>query len=388
MKQQLGLFLSIILIVLVFQIFFTLSITLMQHRENQIRQTIETLYEYKLVLQNIFSSEQNAYSFSELFQHNLDALITDEQSLKYWERAKSILRAYNSDSSISSHNDSEIKVNIEIQSLLKWYKTQFTKIRKGISTLFHFFALLNMGAIILIFLSLRSRFQKTTVKSLTEVYEKKMIYQLEQERNLLAYFLHDEIAQSLVFIKTYLESPNQEYIEKKKNKALYLTTEVLESIRDLSHSLRAPTLKEGNFNDILRVLCQDMNSYTSMELHYNFLGTSKLSLEEDQFLHIYRITQELLNNGIKHAEGSRMDIRFLRSYPLLIIQYNDDGIGFKDMDMKTPSHRGSLGMTGIEYRCKLLGATMHYRTGVNGGALVRIEIPLEDEEEDEENINS
>lgn len=244
---------------------------------------------------------------------------------------------------------------------------------QGLKVLFLFFIALIVILMVIFFVSVREDIQKKTQTRMNETHKQKMIHQLEEERNLVAYHLHDDLAQSLVFIQTYLESENEDYLRSKKDQACHLSGEVLNSIRNLSRSLRAPRLYESGFNDILKGLCEDINSLTSMHIHYNFIGTSHLVPDEDQFLHIYRITQELLNNGIKHSKGEKMDIRFLHSHPMLIIQYSDDGIG---LDNPSPKKNSRLGMTGMQYRCRILNAKSSFSTGPQGGALVRIEIPL------------
>ncbi|MDA3851013.1 MAG: histidine kinase [Spirochaetaceae bacterium] len=219
-----------------------------------------------------------------------------------------------------------------------------------------------------------------THEELDETYQNKMIEQLEEERNTLAYHLHDEMAQALVFLKTYLESENPYYLKSKKNKAIEMTSELLGSVRNLSQSLRAPNRKEGSSQDILQGLCEDMKDLCPLDLDYQFIGMNRIYIQEKQLLHIYRITQELINNGCKHSQGKKMELRFLLSHPNLIISYSDDGIGLKKLTSMIGTSRDSIGIPGIEYRTKLLkGNCFFYSTAQEGGAKIRIEIPLGEE---------
>jgi len=273
------------------------------------------------------------------------------------------------------------KARRQVNILQRLMELQLKTDWDGLKLLFLFFLFLILTLVLIFFFTMKRDIQNRTLIQMKETYKQQMIHQLEEERNLAAYHLHDDLAQSLVFIQSYLESTNEDYLRSKKDQAIYLSGEVLNSIRNLSRSLRAPKLYESGFNDTLKGLCEDINSLTTMKISYTFVGTANLNLEEDQFLHIYRITQELLNNGIKHSRGKNMNMRFLYSHPQLIMQYSDDGVGLKPPESRKVERRKrqrNLGMTGMEYRCRILNASSSFTTGPQGGVLVRIEIPLKD----------
>lgn len=252
---------------------------------------------------------------------------------------------------------------------------------KAVKFLFFFFIFLILMLLIAIIVSLRDRLQQDVHSNLEEYYRRYLILQLEEERNLVSYHLHDDIAQSMVFLKTYLESENPDFLRSKRDRAKELSGEILQSIRNLSQSLRAPTLKEGSFEEVLKGLCEDMNGLCTLDLHYRFVGTNSLTLNSESFLHLYRITQELVNNGCHHSKGSRIDLKFLYSHPYLILSYSDDGIGISDELLEQKNER--MGLKGLDYRCRLLGGEITFSNGPQGGALVRIQIPTSENREED-----
>lgn len=325
----------------------------------------------------------NSYVIAETWPiEQMDHFSADKSYQQCW----SLMKWYLSESQTGLLNSEEsnnllMKAGQEVKNLQSIMMLQLKTDWDGLKLLFIFFLFLILVLVLTFFFTMKRDIHNNTIIQVNETYKQRMIHQLEEERNLVAYHLHDDLAQSLVFIQSYLESTNEDYLKSKKDQACYLSGEVLDSIRNLSRSLRAPKLYESGFNDTLKGLCEDINSLTTMRISYNFVGTSHLNPEEDQFLHIYRITQELLNNGIKHSRGKNMNIRFLYSHPLLIMQYSDDGIGLKPPESRKKERKKrqrNLGITGMEYRCRILNAKSSFSTGTQGGALVRIEIPLKE----------
>jgi two-component system sensor kinase FixL len=82
---------------------------------------------------------------------------------------------------------------------------------------------------------------------------------------------------------------------------------------------------------------------------------------------LYRIVQEAVNNMVKHADASRLDIRLRQDGKWLILEVEDDGIG---------AHNGYVDRTGLglrmmRYRAQLIGADIHIGPGKHGGTRVR-----------------
>ncbi|MBK8552133.1 MAG: hypothetical protein IPL53_14150 [Ignavibacteria bacterium] len=75
---------------------------------------------------------------------------------------------------------------------------------------------------------------------------------------------------------------------------------------------------------------------------------------EEYEVHVYRIIQEAISNIIKHSNSSEAIIKITNNKESVSILISDNGKGFDADNVK----KGSLGLSGISERVKILGGTM------------------------------
>ncbi len=83
-------------------------------------------------------------------------------------------------------------------------------------------------------------------------------------------------------------------------------------------------------------------------------------------IHVYRITQEAVNNAIKHGKAKHVVITLDRAGDSVSIMVEDDGVGFPRV---LPERRG-MGLQIMQYRASLIGANISIRRGPAGGTTV------------------
>jgi len=88
--------------------------------------------------------------------------------------------------------------------------------------------------------------------------------------------------------------------------------------------------------------------------------------------HLFRIAQEAVNNAVRHAQASRIEIRLLQDAGRLIVEVTDDGIG---PGRPQPGHTG-IGLASMAQRAHLLGGECTVRGRSLGGTNVRCWVPL------------
>ncbi|MBK8628505.1 MAG: ATP-binding protein [Saprospiraceae bacterium] len=71
-------------------------------------------------------------------------------------------------------------------------------------------------------------------------------------------------------------------------------------------------------------------------------------------LSVYRIIQELLNNSLKHAQAHEILIQINTEDDELVIQYEDDGIGFEQNNLR----RKGMGLENIKSRVNYMHGTI------------------------------
>ena len=88
---------------------------------------------------------------------------------------------------------------------------------------------------------------------------------------------------------------------------------------------------------------------------------------------LYRILQESLANGFRHADGAGQRVNIAGKEGQLIVEISDDGPGFKKRDVLADDH---LGLVGMRERVEILGGTFEFESAQNNGTLIRSSLPL------------
>ena len=94
-------------------------------------------------------------------------------------------------------------------------------------------------------------------------------------------------------------------------------------------------------------------------------------LSKEAKLHVYRIIQELLNNAIKHADASEIDVQLNKIDGTLLIMVEDNGNGFDHENAKL-----GLGLGNLQSRVNVLRGEMEIDSSHERGTSVTVHIPL------------
>jgi len=173
----------------------------------------------------------------------------------------------------------------------------------------------------------------------------------EQTFQNISQEIHDNIGQTLSFIKLTINTIdiNQRDIAKDKlAESKTLLTKAIQELRDLSRMLNTDFINEiGLANAIERQLniLQKTGIYTT---------AIKVTGEPEKYhlqreLVIFRVVQELLNNVVKHAEASCVTITINYQPQQLMITLIDDGKGFD-----TSKESDGIGINNMFNRIQLI----------------------------------
>jgi signal transduction histidine kinase len=91
----------------------------------------------------------------------------------------------------------------------------------------------------------------------------------------------------------------------------------------------------------------------------------------DQEQELYRLAQEALNNVLKHAHASRVQVRLDVAGNPALLEVCDDGAGFE------PSLRdgAGFGVRGMRERAERLGGTLRIESAPGDGTRVLVSVP-------------
>lgn len=196
----------------------------------------------------------------------------------------------------------------------------------------------------------------------------KIISAQEDERQRISQDLHDDLGSTLSMLKFQLEESNKLFDSKLLNE-ISITNKAVEDLRQISYNLM-PTmfLQRG----LLMALEEFITiNKISSRVEFIYSGTeNRLNLDTE--LNIFRIIKELLNNAIKHAKASKIELQIIYYDSFMYISVEDNGIGFEE---KVVAVTGN-GLKNINLRVNYLNGKLSLESSPKG-TLVLIEIPYE-----------
>lgn len=195
----------------------------------------------------------------------------------------------------------------------------------------------------------------------------------ETERKRIAQDLHDELGAALSIARMHIVQLEQKCEDKHIQPALQniqtITESALASMRRISHELMPPVLEAFGLVKTLESVANHANSAGEISIEVNAIDIPRLSWPVE--LGIYRISMELINNTIKHAAATQINIDLQFHEGSLLFQYTDNGIGLSE----TSNHHG-LGFKNIEARANILNATTCYDKKEIPGFSMSLHVPI------------
>lgn len=218
---------------------------------------------------------------------------------------------------------------------------------------------------------LAAKYQEELLRSQLEIQDETM-------KNI-AQELHDNIGQMLSVVKLSLailpiekEHPSSEHIK-------VLKTNLNQAIVDLAN------LTKGLHSErITRVGLTESIRFELANLEKSNLLKIEADIEEDlvypdekKTVIAFRIFQELLNNVLKHAAATELEVKVNQTNQVIKIVMKDNGKGFNlEEKQQSADSSAGLGLRNLFNRAKLIGANLNYNTAIGKGTVVTIELPV------------
>lgn len=207
----------------------------------------------------------------------------------------------------------------------------------------------------------------------------------EEERQRIAADLHDDAGPLLATARLYLTENMVNQDKPTQLQTIYSTKEIIDEaiqlIRNISHSLMPPTLKDFGLESAVNDFFQKING--SGSLNVNCLFTDyKIRLKPEKELIIFRVIQELINNILKHSNSSFIHLIELNAEDKMIIQLHHDGKGLTQEDfIKMSNSNVGLGLKNIQSRLKVILGDIHFEHDTSDSLYkVSINIPKDYDE--------
>ncbi|HEV2479994.1 MAG TPA: ATP-binding protein [Puia sp.] len=210
----------------------------------------------------------------------------------------------------------------------------------------------------------RARYQKMLGKA--------TVVGQEKERAEIGKELHDNINQMLSVIRLYLSLHLEGEDDGSPNlleQGLYLIDTCIGEIRKISQALIPPP-KEDGLIAAIEVLIERINMAKPFAIDFRHVGFHENDMDENQQLTIYRIIQEQLNNVIKHAGATRVDIELNETNNRILLDITDDGCGF-DPHTKTTG----VGINNMLSRVRLFDGDLRIISRHGAGCTLKVSLP-------------
>ena len=158
---------------------------------------------------------------------------------------------------------------------------------------------------------------------------------LQEQRLEISRDLHDTIGTQLTFIISSLD--NLRYAMKSENPIVReklsqiggFTRETIFELRDTIWAMNKTAITAEDLNIRLSNFIHNAKvSLETIEFNFNAVADTTQVLSSKEGMNCYRIIQEAVNNAVKHAEASKIDVAVKIDAKVVAISIKDNGSGF------------------------------------------------------------
>lgn len=221
--------------------------------------------------------------------------------------------------------------------------------------------------------------QKLLHEKLLKDFEKRHVAAIlegqEQERSRIAKDLHDGLGQMLTALKMNIRLTQ---IDEKHVANLYrqIDEAIQESVR-ISENILPAKLRDFDLATCLKSLCNGINTASEIPVSFESHG-EPARINQNQKVNLYRITQEAVNNAIKHSQAELISVQLNEEDDFIQLTIEDDGRGFSTG--ATFDQSVHHGLANMRERAEIMGGSLTIESDENRGTLIIVEVPLQSNE--------
>lgn len=194
----------------------------------------------------------------------------------------------------------------------------------------------------------------------------------EEERKRIAKDLHDGVVQQMGAVQLALARVIPALPEdqaKEINSIKEMTAAAASETRELSHQMMPKVLIEMGLLPAMKEVIERTLVLQNIKVDFEEFGLQDRYPNSIEIA-IYRIFQELINNIVKHAKATEVNVQLIQNGGRLILIVEDNGQG-----MSTAVSNG-IGLQNIQSRLSTIDGKVDYSSGPASGTVATIVIPL------------
>jgi signal transduction histidine kinase len=208
---------------------------------------------------------------------------------------------------------------------------------------------------------------------------RKLVTAQEDQRASIARDLHDQLGQQLTALRLTLERHRDDVARTGENsddleRAMALTQQIDKDLDFLAWELRPAVLDDLGLMAALPRFVRDWSEHYGITAEFRSAGFTAGQLSREVEVTFYRVAQEALNNVVKHAHASRVDVILESRDGTVVLVVEDDGVGFE------PAHADSahgIGLVGMRERAALSGANLEIESAPGDGTTIFLRSPVQ-----------
>jgi PAS domain S-box-containing protein len=212
--------------------------------------------------------------------------------------------------------------------------------------------------------------------------EKEILDISERERQKIGNELHDDLGQHLIGIDVMTKVLKNNLKAKSPEDARYageinqLVKEAIKKTRMLARGLCPVYLVSHGLESSLEELAESTSSIFGISCSFNCPRHVPIR-DNSLATHLFYITKESIHNAIEHGHSTKIAIDLLNNNNAISLSILDNGIGIPDMSRPF----FGIGLRIMNYRARMIGATLQVESDPGGGTLVTCTFTLDKENE-------
>jgi len=199
---------------------------------------------------------------------------------------------------------------------------------------------------------------------------------LLKERNRISREIHDSVGHTLSTAMIQLSA--MEAIAEKEDSSMKdmvgnLRAFISESFQDVKRAVRELKPDEyDNYQGILRIqeVCKNFERMSGVQVKV-IISKGDWNLSTKQINHLYRMTQEVLSNSLKHGKATMVKVIMNFAEDEFVISFNDNGVGTDKIV------ESGLGLRSIRERAEEIDGLVDMKSSEGNGFFVKVIVPRE-----------
>lgn len=203
----------------------------------------------------------------------------------------------------------------------------------------------------------------------------------ESERARIAKDLHDQLGNSLITARLNVEAIKLKQGDLPEGVIAPLSTtqtsieQALDQVRSISHDMNTGIMAKFGLRRILQDLVKGIDTAGFMKVNLVMDGKSD-HVQRDTSILVYRLTQELINNAVKHSDARSLSVQVLSNEFEVTLTVEDDGKGFEPFSGKSDG----MGLTNMLTVVEDAGGELSVESSPGNGATFIISLPINNDE--------